>query len=242
MRKRLEGTVTLVTGGGRGIGKAIGKRFAAEGSSVMLTARTESQLAEAAAEIGGSGGIATYEVADVSAYEGAQRVVEVAYERYGKIDHLVNNAGVLFHVPMHSMTVEQWDEVLLTNLFAPFFLCKLTLQSMFERKRGCIVNIASRAARRGSANLAAYCASKSGLLGLTEALAEEAKPYGVRVNAICPNGVDTQMLRDVWPQADGANLMPPERIADVALFLCLPDSSGITGTAVDVFGMRVESD
>jgi len=238
MNLPLAGTVTVVTGGGRGIGRSIAIRFAQAGGIVVLAARTKVELSSATKSIVEAGGDASYILANVSSPKDCLRVVEETLSRKGKITNLVNNAGIAVRTPVHEMSDELWKEVLFTNLFGPFYLTRAVAEAMISNREGCIVNISSRAAYRGTRDHAAYCASKSGLIGLTRASAEDFKPFGIRVNAVCPDGVDTEMIRKTYPSADFSSLMSPQQVAEAVMFLCLPQSSGITGATIDVFGMR----
>lgn len=184
----------FVTGGGRGIGREIARRLAARGK-VAIVSRTRKELFEACAEIRGAGGTCVYEPCDLADPEELGAVYGKLAAQVGPFDVLINNAGFVESAPVARTTLENWSRTLAVNLTAAFVLCKLALPAMLERKVGRIVNVASSAAKRGAAYIAAYAASKHGLLGLTTSLAEEVAGTGVTVNAVCPVYVETEMTR-----------------------------------------------
>jgi len=246
----------IVTGGGRGIGRAIAMKFAAEGAAVLVAARTPAEVKAVAGEIRGTGGRAEAIAADVGTVAGCEKVFRAA-TGFGGVDILVNNAGVLGPVaPVVEISPEEWDEVMVANLKSAFLLSRLVLPEMMERGRGAILNVSSVAAKMAFGLNSAYAASKAGLVSLTRTLAAEASGRGVRVNAICPGPVpETQLSKHL-----GAGLAKrfggtPEEIlqgamkgilqgrpqttaevAAVALFLCSEQASAITGQAVNVDG------
>lgn len=178
----IENKVALITGSGRGIGRAMATLFAREGASVFLTARTEAELAAAATEIGADGGKAAYLVADLTREADCSRVVAAAHEKFGRVDILVNNAGHYGPVvPVEEYPLEEFDKVLAVHLRAAFLLSKLVLPEMYARKSGVILNISSLSAKSAFGWGSAYAAAKAGLLGLTRVMAAEASRQGVRV-------------------------------------------------------------
>ncbi len=254
---RLPGKIAIITGAGRGIGRAIAKKFAAEGASVLLTARTDSELKDSLHEIQSSGGKAITLVADVSQPKACELIFRAARDTFGPVDILVNNAGIYGHVlPLEEVTVEEWDEVMAVNLRGPFLLSKLVLPEMYERHSGSIVNITSIAGKAAFGLNGPYATSKAGLAGLTRTLAGEAARKGVRVNAISPGPVtSTKMSQDLGrglverfkttpdvlmtKMLDGVLQGRPqteEEIADAALFLASDESSAITGQTLNVDG------
>ena len=257
---RLDGKSTIVTGAGRGIGRAIARRFAAEGARVLLAARTAAELDAAVAEIVSSGGQAAAVVADVGRQSDCERIVAEARLHHGPIDVLVNNAGVFGPVrPVEEIAPEEFDQVIAVNLRGPFLLSRLVLPEMYERGAGAILNISSIGGKLAYSWNGAYGTSKAGVLGLTRSVAAEAARRGVRVNALCPGPVtETLMSRELGRAiADRLGLDPDrqreayldtvlqgraqtvEEIAAAALFLVSDESSAITGQAVNVDGGMV---
>ncbi len=253
----LEGEVAIVTGAGRGIGRAIALRYAAEGAAVVITSRTASALDLVAGEIQKAGGQAAAVAANIALEKECQRVVAEAREKFGPATILVNNAGIFGPVKLaHEMTVAEWDEVLAINLRSAFVMARLVLPGMLDRKSGNILNISSVAAKAAYAWEAPYAASKAGIIGLTRALAADYARMGVRVNAICPGPVfETKMSKDLGATlAEKMGLSPEQQvadfskgilqgrgqtadeIADAALFLASSRSSAITGQSINVDG------
>ena len=253
----LEKKVALITGSGRGIGRAIGLLFAKEGASVVLTARTEAELARVAQEIAGQGGKVAYFCADLARAQDVERVFAEAQGMFGRVDILVNNAGHYGPVvPVEEYPLEEFDKVIAVHLRASFLLSKLALPGMYERKSGVILNISSLSAKAAFSWGSAYAAAKAGLLGLTRYMAAEAARRGVRVNAICPGPVtETIMSKELGSTlAKKLNLNPEEQlngflssilqgrgqtameIAQAALFLCSDMSSAMVGQSINVDG------
>jgi 3-oxoacyl-[acyl-carrier protein] reductase len=253
----LENKVTLITGSGRGIGRAIAKLFAKEGSSVFLTARTEPQLAAVAKEIEAAGGKASYIAADLGLTASCETVVDAARKKFGRIDILINNAGHYGPVvPVDEYPLEEFDKVIAVHLRAAFVLSKLVLPEMYSRRSGVILNISSLSAKAAYGWGSAYAAAKAGLLGLTRVMAAEAARQGVRVNAICPGPVtETEMSKELGKTlAERLGVRPEEQlkgflssllqgrgqtadeIAQAALFLCSDMSSAMVGQSLNVDG------
>jgi NAD(P)-dependent dehydrogenase (short-subunit alcohol dehydrogenase family) len=253
----LEEKVAVITGGGRGIGRAIAKKFAAQGASVVVTARSHKEIDDVSKEIRTGGGKATSVVADVSREKDCKEIVHSARQAFGAIHVLVNNAGVLGPVnPVEKITQAEWDDVIAVNLRGPFLLSRLVLPEMYERGSGSILNIVSIAAKAAFQLNAPYAASKAGLIGLTHTLAAEAARKGVRVNALSPGPVpETKMSQELGRQladyfkADSEQLFKQmlqgilqgrpqtaDEIASAALFLVSDQSSAITGQTLNVDG------
>jgi len=254
---RLENRVAIVTGGGRGIGRAIARRFAAEGAALVVAARSAGEVREVASEIQAASGRATAIAADVSSEAGCEAIVRVAQAAFGEIHILVNNAGIYGPVqPAEKISAQQWDEVLAVNLRGPFLLSRLVLPGMYARGSGAILNVVSIAAKAAFQLNSPYAASKAGLIGLTHTLAAEAARKGVRVNALSPGPVpETQMSQELgrgladYFQMSRDDLMrrtldgvlqgrpqTAEEVAAAALFLVSDDSSAITGQTLNVDG------
>lgn len=233
---RFTDRVAIVTGGGRGIGKAIVQGFARERARVVVTARTAGEIADVAHEIVLAGGEAIGVVCDVSDEASVQRMVDEAISHWGRIDILVNNAATnLPNIDVVDMQPDAWRRVVDVNLTGPFLCARALLPKMIEQGSGSIVNISSIGGRHGSKGRGPYRAAKAGLINLTETLAAENFSYGVRVNCVCPGGVETDMLRVIGASLD-RQLMTPDEMANVVLYLASDDSSAVTGTSIDAFG------
>ncbi|MCK7469916.1 MAG: SDR family oxidoreductase [Desulfomicrobium escambiense] len=230
----VKGEVAVVTGAGRGIGRAIALRLAAAGARVALGARTEDQVRAVAAEIERAGGQAVPLPLDVADAASVARFADAVRAAYGEPLALVNNAGLVRRGRLDEAPSGDWDEVVGVNLTGTARVTRAFLGAMRARRRGRIVNVASISGREGTALLAAYCAAKHGVIGLTRALAEEVRGDGLQVNAVCPGSVDTAMLRQGLPDAQPA--MTPADVADVVLFLLTTAPAALTGACLDVFG------
>ena len=256
----MEGGVAIVTGGGRGIGRAIACEFAREGARVMVAARTGTEVQQVAEEIqDGCGAEAAHAVCDVSDAESVARVFVEASERFGRgVDILVNNAGMAESATLVKTDDALWQRLLSVNLSGTFYCMRAALPSMLERGWGRIINIASIAGKTGAPYIAAYSASKHGVLGLTRSVALEVATRGITVNAICPGYVETDMtkraleniqsktgktvaealevLKRMSPQQ---RLIEPEEVAALALLLASEEGEGINGQAINVDGGSV---
>lgn len=215
----LQGQYALVTGAGRGIGRAIAQALAASGAHVVLAARSEGELKALAATIQGQGGQATPLRMDVAQESSILSTFKQIHQRFGQLDILVNNAGIGLYGPIRDFRTEDLDKMLAVNLRGAFLCCREALRLMESRKRGYLINIASVVGFKAYANQAAYTATKHGLMGLTKALALEAQPHGIRVSVILPGGVETDLVRAARPDLDSSVLMQPEDIAQSVLYL-----------------------
>jgi NAD(P)-dependent dehydrogenase (short-subunit alcohol dehydrogenase family) len=238
--------VAVVTGVAQGIGRRVAEALATEGYALVLADLKEPVETLAAVQDAGAEAVAV--VGDIASESYVAGLAEQVRERFGQVDVLVNNAGVSLLSPAEDTTAEQWRRVLEVNLTGPFLLCRALGRLMLEAGSGAIVNIASIAGLHGVADRAAYNASKHGLIGLTRTLAAEWGGRGVRVNAVCPGWVKTEM--DAADQASGgytdsdivervpmARFAAPEDIAQAAVFLADPARSGfINGAALPVDG------
>jgi 3-oxoacyl-[acyl-carrier protein] reductase len=229
----LKDKVAVVTGGGRGIGKAIALALAGEGADVMVLSRTASEIEEVAAKIRELGRQAYAWKMDVQDEVQIREVIHKIIDQCGRIDILVNNAGVAHVQPLVETSTEVWNKTLSTGLTGAFWVTKYVLPQMIRRKSGCIINMASEAGLKGFSNFSAYCAAKFGLIGLTQSLAKEVEPYHINVNAICPALVGTKISREVKSVKEW-KLLQPKDIADVAVFLATPEARAINGTAIEV--------
>ena len=256
----LQGQVAIVTGGGRGIGRAIARRFASEGAAVLVTARTESEVRSVAADIQDSGGRAAAVTADLAREADCEKIVTAARAAFGAAHILVNNAAIYGPVqPIEKWSAREWDQVMAVNLRAPMLLSRLTLPEMYARKAGSILNVSTVGAKVAFGLSAAYTASKAGLIGLTRVLAAEGARKGVRVNALCPGPVtETRMSQDLTREfsayfqsgadetlkrmIEGILQGKPqtvEEIAGAALFLVSDQARAITGQTLNVDGGMV---
>ncbi len=257
---KLQDRVALVTGAGRGIGRAIAVAFAREGARVAATARTRSELDEVCLACREAGGQAVAVPADLSDREACRRVVPEVERQLGPVEILVNNAGVGSSSnpkPFADFDDDFWDLSLAVNLTAPYLLCKAVLPAMRQKHCGRIINIASINSRLATPHAVAYIASKHGVLGLTRALALEVAREGITVNAICPGPVHTLMndrrvaydagRRGVSfeEQANAMNLigrrLEPEEIAPVAVYLASDEAAAVIGQGWNVCGGIVMS-
>ena len=216
--KRLAGRVAIVTGAGRGIGRAIALRYSQEGAAVALAARTPAQINEAAAEIESNGGRALAIQCDVSSESDVDRLVDATVRQFGKIDILANNAAV--NLPPTDLTevdLSVWRNVIDVNLTGAFICTRAVLPHMKRIGSGVVLNLSSVGGRRGAAGRGPYRASKAALINFTETIGAEGANYGVRAVCLCPGGVDTEMMREIG-MARGRELMKPEQVADVATY------------------------
>jgi 3-oxoacyl-[acyl-carrier protein] reductase len=223
--------VAIVTGASRGIGRATAIALARRGVRVALAARSRQALVAVEKEIG-AGAISV--PTDVSDEAAVVALVDRAQRDLGPVDLLVNNAGTLARAPLDGLDVASWDRVVDVNLKGAFLCTRAVVPSMIERRRGRIVNVSSISGKLGTPLLAAYCASKWGLLGFSAAAAEELRPQGIQVFSVCPGSVNTEMLREGLPGAKPD--MEPVDVASVIVYLGTEAPAAMTGAAIDVFG------
>lgn len=240
MSGRFEGKVALVTGGSKGIGRACAYGFAAEGANVAITGRTLDELEATAARVRQLGGEALVCQSDFLNREKVADIVPTVLAAFGRIDILVNNAAIIHpRIDLADLDDQTWYDVIEVNLNAAAMLTKSVVPAMVEAGGGSIINISSIGGRSGGRGRSAYRVTKSALISLTQSLAAELHEHGINVNAICPGGTDTEGYREAFNnrgREDIPNLMLPEEIANVAVFLASDSSSAITGTAIDAFG------
>jgi len=233
----LAGRVGLVTGGGRGLGEAICRTLDAAGMHVVVADVSGEMADGVAASCGLDANAIRLDVTDETSSE---RAIGETLDRYGRLDVLVNNAGVDVTAPIDQMTVADWDRIIAVNLRGPFIMSKLALASMRERGNGHIVNIVSTAAKRAWANASAYHASKWGLLGFSHALHVEARKCGVKVTAVVAGGMRTPFLLDRFPDIDLDTLQDPRNVADTVRYV-LTQPEGTVIPEVMVLPMRESS-
>jgi NAD(P)-dependent dehydrogenase (short-subunit alcohol dehydrogenase family) len=246
---RFENRNVIVTGGGRGIGEATARRFAAEGADVLVISRTEAEVAGVADSIRGSGANAWHEVGDVSESDDVERIVARAEERWdGQIHVLVNNAGVDHDCPFLEFPEAEWRRVLGVNLTGPFLCAQRVAKAMAKHGGGAIVHIASIDALGADGTQVAYNAAKAGLLGLNRTMAVELAAYGIRSTVVNPGYVATPLTRGYvgeemfeymttgFARVPQRRMAEPDEIAAAVLFLASDDARHITGTELTVDG------
>jgi 3-oxoacyl-[acyl-carrier protein] reductase len=243
---KLHGKISIITGSGRGIGKAIAKRFASEGSSLVLASRSEKELNATLKEIISTGGIAIAVPTDISVLSDVKRLVNKTIEKFSRIDVLVNNAAVLTPIGgIQKIATTKWEDTLKVNLFGTFYCIKETVPHMVSQKSGKIINLSGGGAFKPLPNFSAYSTSKAAIVRLTETLAEELKEYNIQVNAIAPGSIKTKMTKDVLENRElagkeyqiakevlatgGADL---GKVGELATFLASDESDGLTGRTI----------
>lgn len=244
MTPPLAGKIALVTGAGRGIGRAIAERFAQEGADVALCGRTPATLEAVAAQVRAAGRQALPLTVDVTQAAAVEGMVQSVLDKFGRLDILVNNAGVTRDALLIRMKDAEWDEVLAVNLKGTFLCTRAVARVMMRQRSGRIINLASIVGLTGNAGQTNYAASKAGILGLTKSVAKELAGRGVTVNAIAPGFIETEMTQGLSDEvkAHWRGVIPlqmfgqPEDVASAAVFLASEGARYITGHVVTVDG------
>jgi 3-oxoacyl-[acyl-carrier protein] reductase len=242
----LQGRVVLITGAGRGLGEALARAFAGQGSRLALVDIDVESLERVRVSLGLSSDRLLVLPADLGDVTVCAPIIEACVARFGALDVLVNNAAIIERKPLEMILPEDFDRVIAVNLRAPFFLAREALRPMRARHWGRIINVASMAARTGgTSDLFLYAASKGGLISLTKSLAKIAAPDGILVNAILPSNIETPMLRSVFPSESLARTIAsiplgrtadPAEVAALVLWLASDDASYVTGANWDING------
>ena len=228
---KLKDKVALITGGARGIGKAVALAYAREGARLAICARTESEINETVQEIQKLKADAKGWRCDVSIEDSVKDFFGNAMKEFGRIDVLVNNAGVMTRpVPITELEVKKWDYTIAVNLRGPFLVTKSVLPVMVKQKSGSIINVSSMVGRGAYANFIAYATSKWGVEGFTQTLAAEARSSNIRVNSVEPGYVATKLT--------GYNGSQPESVTDVFVYLASDEANGMTGKMLSASGWK----
>lgn len=240
---RLTDKTAIVTGAGRGLGKGIAVKLAAEGARVIIADMSPETAAETAGEINKAGGTARAFAVNIARQDEVKAMMDFTLEEFGDLDIIVNNAGINRDAMLHKMTAEQWDQVIAVNLTGTFYCVQSAAQIMREKGKGAIINISS-ASWLGNIGQANYAASKAGVIGLTKTACRELARKGITCNAICPGFIDTDMTRGVpekvWDTMISKIPMgragSPADVANMAAFLASDEAAYITGEVINVGG------
>jgi len=243
----LSNKVAIVTGASRGIGKVIAQIFANAGAHVICVARSEDAIKSLANEINSDGGLASHFACDISDGEAFSNLISTTAKEHGKLDILINNAGVTRDSLLMRMKEDQWDEVLNINLKGAFHGMKAAIRPMVKNRSGRIINITSIVGLTGNPGQSNYAASKAGLIGMSQSVAKEVATRGITVNCIAPGWIGTDMTDELSDEVKeqflsripASRIGAPEDIAHAALFLASDEASYITGQTITVDGGRV---
>lgn len=247
---RLEGKVALITGGGTGIGRAIALAFAREGAKLAVAGRRKEKLNETIQEMEKQGGQGLAIVCDVAKARDAAHAVRETVKNFGRLNVLVNNAGVLHASTIEGIAEEDWDRLMTINLKGPFLMCRAALPEFRKAGGGAIINVGSVLGLVAMKDRAAYCASKGGVTLLTKAMALDHAHENVRSNCICPSIVETELVQGLFAASEEGKALRkarigqipigrmgrPEDVAELAVFLASDESSWLTGAAIPLDG------
>lgn len=245
MSRLLEGNAAIITGSSRGIGRAIALAFARHGADVVIHGTREEALEPLRQEILELGGRCVCAAGDIGQYETAQRLAQTCLDAFGKIDTLVNNAGINSRYSFLDLPLEEWDRMLRTNLTSAFYTCRCVVPHMLERGSGCIINMSSSAGKTPHpTSSVSYGVSKAGINSLTQKLAYDLAPHGIRVNALCPGPIETDMSKQWTPEYREKvfsaiplrRLGKGEDVANAAVFLASEMSAFIVGESINING------
>lgn len=245
MSELLKGNAAIITGSSRGIGKEIAIAFAKNGADLVIHGTRTEALQKLQAEIHDMGVRCEYVAGDIGEYTTAEKLAETCLHAYGKIDTLVNNAGINSRYSFLDLPLEEWDKMLQTNLTSAFYTSKCVVPHMLKRKSGCIINMSSSAGKTAHPNASVcYGVSKAGINSLTQKLAYDLAPHGIRVNAVCPGPIETDMSQQWTPEYREKvfSSIPLRRlgrgtdVANVAVFLASEMSAFIVGESINVNG------
>ena len=237
---QLKDKVVIITGGGRGIGKAIAIAYAAEGARVVIAARSAGQLEEVATEITAKGGEVLVVPTDLRSREEVENLIQETVDHFGRIDILVNNAGINPRGPFLDSTDEEWEQGWQINVMGVVYGCRAALPIMQQQGSGNIINVGSGMGQVGRSNLSVYCASKAALHGLTQSIAEEVWEDGIIANVLIPGPVKTELSKPAWEnsgtfRAQSDPWKEPEQVVASALFLATQSpATGMTGQILSI--------
>ena len=226
----LKGKTAVITGGTKGLGKALALRFAEQGAHVALCGRSQDLLKRTQLELSAFGVRTLAEQCDISDADQVQRFAERVLEEFSDVDVLVNNAALLgSRVPIAEYSAPRWEQVIQVNVNGLFYVTKAFLPSMIHRRSGSIINVASSVGRHGRAGWGAYAVSKFAMEGFTQTLAQEMQTYGIRVNSVNPGAMATEMRHAAYPEENPATLPSPSSATDVFVYLASDASRHVTG-------------
>lgn len=231
---KLQGKHVVITGASKGLGRALAMRFAAEGASLTVCARSIKLLDSLKADLAMRSADVVALPCDISDSQSVAAFAEQTLAARKSVDVLINNASILGpRVAIADYPAREWDEVIQTNVHGTFFLTKAFVPAMMSRGAGAVINVSSSVGRTGRKLWGAYAVSKFAVEGLTQVLAEELKPFNIRVNSVNPGPMATEMRRQAYPQEDPATLRTPEQLTEVFVYLASDDGKGISGQAFD---------